>query len=74
VTPPALSIVIARSAARQVQEAHRWWRANRAAAPNAIIEELERGLRLISLQPGIGIVARSKRLTSVRRVCLTRIS
>lgn len=72
-TRPQLPVVITRRAAKQIEEALQWWRANRPAAPDAIVEELERALPLISSQPGVGISAKAARLRGVRRILLLRV-
>jgi plasmid stabilization system protein ParE len=64
---------MARRAVTQVEEADRWWRANRAAAPDSILEELERALVLILSQPAAGVPAGSVRLGGVRRVLLSKV-
>ena len=72
-TRPALPVVFTLRAAREVQEAHRWWTDNRPAASSAIQAEVERAIGLIALQPAIGAKATSVRLRNVRRVALLRI-
>lgn len=69
----ALSIRIVRRAAREITEAREWWRANRPAAPEALEEELRRGLALTAQQPHIGPRARNAKLAGVRRVYLSCI-
>ena len=69
-TAPALPLVFTRRAERQLENAVAWWRANRPAAPNALIQELTRALDLIACQPGIGAVASNSRLAGVRRILL----
>ena len=64
---------IVRRAARQIAEAWEWWQANRTAAPEALEEELRRGLALIAQQPDIGARARNAKLEGVRRIYLSRI-
>ncbi|HYH10050.1 MAG TPA: type II toxin-antitoxin system RelE/ParE family toxin [Thermoanaerobaculia bacterium] len=61
-------------ASRDVAEAKRWWRANRAKAPNALEEELRGTLELISTTPGIGAVAHNVALPGVRRIFLNRVN
>jgi plasmid stabilization system protein ParE len=73
VTQPQLPVVITWPAEKQIEEAHAWWRANRPAAPDAILEELGRALPLISSQPGAGISSPSARFTGVRRILLLRV-
>jgi plasmid stabilization system protein ParE len=60
-------------AAGHIRSAEQWWRNNRPSAPNAVREELERVLPLISAQPRIGPSARNVRLRGVRRIYLPRI-
>ena len=57
----------------QIQEAARWWLANRDKAPNAFREELERGFALISQRPDAGAKATNVKLKDVRRIHLSRI-
>lgn len=57
----------------QIVAAADWWRANRPAAPDAVFEELDRILRLLVVQPGLGARARQATLSGVRRVLLSRI-
>lgn len=61
-------------ASREVAEAKRWWRANRAKAPDALEEEMRTTLDLISNTPGIGAVARNVTLPGVRRIFLNRVN
>ena len=70
-TGPRLALVVSASAARQVEEAHAWWRANRPARPEALADDLERAFELISLQPGVGAPVRRPR--GVRRILLARV-
>jgi plasmid stabilization system protein ParE len=66
-------IRIVASAARGIAEAAAWWTANRPKAPQAFVEELERSLRLIALQPGVGAQAANAKLLGVRRIHLARV-
>ena len=66
-------VVFRRGAAKQVEEAHAWWRDNRPAAPLAIREEIERAVGLIAVQPRIGAQATNLRLPGVRRLLLSRV-
>ena len=68
-----LSIRVTRRAADQIEQAAAWWALNRSAAPGAIEEELERVFDLLSVEPGVGSVARNVKLRGVRRVHLSRI-
>lgn len=58
---------------RQIDEAETWWRKNRDKAPEAIVEELERVGKLLSLQPYIGKRATNVKLPGVRRIHIERI-
>jgi plasmid stabilization system protein ParE len=69
-----LSIRFTARAARQVEQAGRWWRDNRPKAPGAVREELDRALELLAVQPHVGAKAGSVALGSVRRVLLSRIN
>jgi plasmid stabilization system protein ParE len=66
----ALPVVVTRRAATEIREAQSWWRANRPKAPKAIASELRRVFPLIAVEPGMGVVAESARLSGVRRVYL----
>lgn len=59
---------------REVEEAKRWWRANRTKAPDAVEEELRTTLDLIAGTPSIGAVARNVALPGVRRIFLNRVN
>jgi len=59
-------------AATEIRRASAWWRANREAAPFALIEDLERAFELIAAQPGIGARARNAKMEGVRRLLLSR--
>ena len=72
-TRRSLPIEFTRRSFRQVEEAARWWRENRPAAPQAVSEELARALEIVALQPAIGAKTSSRRLRRVRRVLLPRI-
>ena len=70
---PPLQIKVSDDASAQIEEAASWWAEHRPAAPGAVREDLERILRLLSVEPGIGTPARSTTLRNVRRVTLSRI-
>jgi len=57
-----LPVRIVGSAARAITEAAERWSSNRPKAPGAFVEEMERALQLLALQPGIG--ARARRMQS----------
>lgn len=69
-----LPVSFTRRASRHVEEAGRWWRENRAKAPEALREELEQALLLIGSQPEVGAMARNVKLAGVRRVLLSRVN
>ena len=68
-----LAIRVARRAAAEIDGATVWWELNRAAAPGAIADEIERAFALIRSQPRIGALARNASLLGVRRVHLGRV-
>ncbi len=59
-------------AAREVEDIDTWWRANREAAPDLFMSELERMLAILVLMPSVGAPARSERIGGVRRARLRR--
>lgn len=69
----SLKLRITVRAADEIERAHRWWRENRSAAPEAVREDLERTLKVISLQPGIGQRVMNARLAGVRRIHIDRV-
>ena len=68
-----LRIEITDDARLQIATASAWWSENRPAAPDAVLEELDRVLDLLAVQPEIGTRARRAILSDVRRVTLSRI-
>jgi plasmid stabilization system protein ParE len=70
---PALPVVFTRRAARQIEDAARWWNANRPAAPNALRDDLAGALTLIADQPTCGAPIASRRSLAVRRIHLARV-
>jgi plasmid stabilization system protein ParE len=68
-----LDIDISELATGQIRAAEEWWRLNRPKAPNAIREELERAVSIISLQPEAGARALNIALSGVRRLHLARV-
>ena len=72
-TWPRLAVVFWARAAREVEGANEWWRENRLDSPDALSDELVRALDLITLQPGIGLPAKSPRLSGARRILLRRV-
>ncbi len=68
-----LELQITDDARTQIAGATAWWAANRPAAPDAVLDELDRILGLLVQHPDIGARARRTTLTGVRRVTLFRI-
>lgn len=68
-----LPVRIVSSAARSIAEVAAWWTENRPKAPDAFVDDLERGLTLIASHPDMGAKARNAKLESVLRVHLARV-
>ena len=68
-----LPVEFTRRATAQTEAANSWWRLNRPHAPSALLDEVERAIQLIGLQPEIGATARNTPLRGVRRVLLSRV-
>ena len=68
-----LRIEITDDARTHIAAAVAWWAENRPAAPGAILEDLDRILDLLSVQPAMGTRARRAKLSGVRRIALLRI-
>ncbi|HEV6965056.1 type II toxin-antitoxin system RelE/ParE family toxin [Roseateles sp.] len=60
-------------AADEIERASLWWQENRPAAPYAVHEDLERTLRILAVQPGIGQRVANARLNGVRRIHIDRV-
>jgi plasmid stabilization system protein ParE len=69
----SLKLRITARAADEIERADSWWRENRLAAPDAIREDLERTLKLLMLQPGIGQRIINTRLAGARRIHIDRV-
>lgn len=69
-TDQPLRVVLTRRAERQLELALDWWRSNRAASPDLLLNEVTRALDLLAMQPAIGAKARGARFSGVRRVLL----
>ena len=65
-----LRIEITDDAQAQIAAVEAWWAENRPAAPGAVLEELDRILSLLVVQPDMGTRARRAALSGVRRVTL----
>ena len=70
---PPLRIELTDDAATHVSAASEWWSNNRPATPGAVLQDLDRMLGLLSVQPALGTRTRRTRLPGVRRVTLARI-
>jgi len=68
-----LQIDITDDAAIQIAAAARWWNENRPATAGAVLDDLDRILGLLRVQPAMGARARHVRLSGVRRITLSRI-
>ena len=68
-----LEVYFTPRASEHIAKAKDWWLQNRTKAPQALREDLDTALELISTHPGIGEVARNVRLAGVRRVYLNRV-
>jgi plasmid stabilization system protein ParE len=67
------AVRIDRRAAREIEEAAAWWRANRPSAPEAFEENVAAALDLLAVQPFAGSASKSARLPGIRRVYLSRV-
>lgn len=68
----AYKVTVAPEALLEVARIALWWTKNRQRAPRLFQNELEDALLLIAAQPGVGTVARSRRVGSARVVELLR--
>ena len=68
-----LRIEITDDARTQIAAAVAWWAENRLTAPGAVLDDLDRILGLLCVQPAMGTTARRATLSGVRRVTLSRI-
>jgi plasmid stabilization system protein ParE len=68
-----LSVEISSLAAQHIRELESWWRRNRRSAPNAVREELQRAVRLLTMTPYVGHPAADVELANVRRIHIARI-
>jgi plasmid stabilization system protein ParE len=69
----ARRLEITEAAQGHIAAAAAWWAKNRPAAPDAVVEDLNRALGLLLAEPEMGARPRSTRLPDVRRVTLSRI-
>ena len=65
-----LPVTFTALARQHIRKAERWWRENRTLKPNAVRQELEHALALISRHPGIGSRALNVKMAGVRRIYL----
>lgn len=69
----SLRLRITVRAADEIESANLWWQENRPAAPDAIHEDLERTLKILVVQPGVGQRVMNARLAGVRRIHIDRV-
>jgi plasmid stabilization system protein ParE len=67
------AVRITRLARAQIEDAARWWRANREAAPDLLEAELERALVLLGARPRAGSPCLDAGFDGVRRLHLERV-
>lgn len=67
-----LTVVFLRRAAREIEAVDEWWRANRIAAPELFVSELDAVLSAVALMPSLGAPAKAQRARGLRRVLLRR--
>ena len=67
-----MALRVTYSAEREIRQALSWWRRNRAASPDLLLEELRRALELITAQPLVGSPLADSTLGAVRKVILVR--
>lgn len=56
-----------------MRTAEKWWAENRTKAPDALKDEIEKGLLLIQELPSAGERVPHSRLAGVRRILLSRV-
>lgn len=69
---PPLQVFYQRRAERDASRISAWWRANRNAAPDLFIDELEQTIRTIADAPLLGAVINREDLLSTRRKLMPR--
>jgi plasmid stabilization system protein ParE len=69
----ALRVQVSKRAAEQVRRRADWWQINRPAAPGAVAEDFEEGVRLLAEHPGLGSLYEGSRVPGVRRLYLGRL-
>lgn len=69
---PPLRVSYQRRAERDASRIRNWWRANRQAAPDLFVEELEQTVQTIASAPLIGAPANREELSGVRRMLMLR--
>jgi len=69
----SLQLHVSGRAAREIERVVQWWAANRPAAPGAVRKEVERALRLLLQEPGIGALVPQASEPGVRRFRMERI-
>jgi plasmid stabilization system protein ParE len=65
-------VLLTSEAEKQLHEGNEWWRENRPAAPDLLLQEFERVLNLLREMPGLGAPFRRTKVPGVRRFLLRR--
>lgn len=66
-------ILLAPQAEGQLRDSDNWWRENRPASPDLLLEEFERALDLLRVIPAIGSSFARAVIPGVRRLLLRRV-
>lgn len=66
-------IKVSKRAAEQIRTATRWWIENRAKAPDALDEEIDRAFGLIRVLPAAGQPVDHPTISDLRRLHLPRV-
>lgn len=69
----ATRLEITDNAQAHIIAASTWWSAHRPAAPDAIVDELDRIFDLLLSEPAMGTPAKNAELADVRRITVSRI-
>ena len=66
------TVFLVEEAEQQLREVVSWWRANRSAAPDLVIDEFERCVTLIESSPDAGVGFHRTEVPGVRRLVMKR--
>lgn len=66
------TVVIVDVAEAQLREIVAWWTANRPAAPDLVLDELERCVTLLQSTPDVGTPFRRTAVPGVRRIVMKK--